>query len=63
MKLRAKVALISYWILFIIIPTLIFALAFRGSPMMVVVGLVAFIAFVLLGRHGYREWKKLFNIS
>ncbi len=63
MKLKVQIALLSYWALFILLPTLIFALAFRGSPMMVVVGFLALVAFILLGQRGYKEWKKLFKIN
>jgi hypothetical protein len=55
-------ARVSYWLLFIVAPTVaaFFLLSDTGKSGAVCVGI--FIVLVVIGEHGFRRWKRLFGI-
>jgi len=62
---KKTVVLASYWALFVVLPTVIFAVfsfhwlkAFAGIGVIVVVFLLA-----ILGEHGFKIWKKFWSVE
>jgi len=61
--MRAQLALITYWTLFIFAPLVAF-IAWRGwSVITAILVLVLFLALGALGERGFRLWKRLWKIS
>ena len=61
--MRARIALISYWALFIIAPLCLF-LVWRGFTVLTeLLALLLFLLLAALGERGFGQWKRLWRIS
>lgn len=60
--LKAKCVLLSYWLLFILLPTFMLSFPFRGTPLMLLTALICLLLFVVIGIRGYPEWRRLWKV-
>lgn len=58
---RQRLILGSYWLLFILTPMVVFALATSFSYTALLFGVPLFFVLVVLGEHGLRLWEKMFG--
>jgi len=59
---RAFWARVSYWLLFIIAPTVAAYFLLGGTAKNGAVCVGIFVVLVVIGEHGFRRWKRLFGV-
>jgi hypothetical protein len=63
MLLRASLAGVTYWALFIIAPTVACIYALRSWGISGWFCLPVIFALLIVGEHGFRRWKRLFGVE
>ena len=58
-----RLPLLTYWLLFILSPLVIFAFMMTFSVPALMIGFVLLIVLAIIGEHGFRRWKRLFKTS
>ena len=61
-KRRYRFALVSYWLLFILLPIGALLVWLGASASNFVVYLAALVILVMIGERGFRGWKKIWKV-
>ena len=60
---REQVALVSYWLLFVLLPLGGFLVWCGVSAASLVLGVVLFLVLAAIGERGFRRWRRLWRLS
>lgn len=58
---RYMFGLVSYWLLFLIVPEAVILILLRSSHFVIIIGIIAFLALLMIGEHGIRLWDWLWK--